>query len=153
GRDAESVAEYRELVGRQPEDAQLVSRYAEVLARTHDPDGAEAAYRRALELAPELPRASLGLGRLLLARDRAADAGARPDPAAPLRPELTEAPALLGRADLMEGRADDSLASYRRALALEPDDPALLNNVAWLLATAPTQAPGSAEEAVRFAEQ
>jgi tetratricopeptide (TPR) repeat protein len=60
---------------------------------------------------------------------------------------------LLGRAYLTEGRAEDALASYRRALALEPDDPALLNNVAWLLATDPTPEPGSAEEAVRFAEQ
>jgi len=152
-RDAEAVVQYHELVALRPDDALLVSRYGESLERTHDLDAAEAAYRRALEISPDLPRAQLGLGRLLLVRGRVGDAVAPLERAAALRPELPEAQALLGRAYLTEGRADDALASYRRALALQPDDPALLNNVAWLLATDPTPAPGSAEEAVRLAER
>ncbi len=52
-----------------------------------------------------------------------------------LRGQRVELARLLAQSRLAEGRPDDALAAFELALAERPDDPRLLNNVAFLLAT------------------
>lgn len=47
----------------------------------------------------------------------------------------------------------DAAAEYRQVLKLKPDEPAALNNLAWLLATCPDAAVRDGAEAVRLAER
>ena len=60
-----------------------------------------------------------------------------------------------GRADacLNLGRRADALADYDKALRLQPKDVGVLNNLAWLLATAPEQNLRDGKRAVVLADQ
>ncbi|NRF65505.1 tetratricopeptide repeat protein [Aquincola sp. S2] len=86
-----------------------------------DPAAAEAAYRRALVLAPAHVNATLNLGVLLSEQGRHADALAVYDAALAAAPD---APLLhFNRAVALEddGRPFDALAAYNACLALAPD--------------------------------
>ncbi len=60
-----------------------------------------------------------------------------------------------GRADayLNVGRQQEALADYEKALALEPKDDGILNNLAWLLATSPDEKLRDGARAIRLATQ
>jgi spermidine synthase len=186
-RNDEILPEYREILARLPNDAVLRANHAYALERVGQVEGARAEYETALRLAPALPQANFGLGRLLLLTGRPQEAWGPLARAAELQPLMAGAHALLARALRENGRREEAIETYRRALALEPrlfgprtalaqllidagrrdeavaelrlalaqspDDALLLNNLAWLLATAPTLAPGAAEEAVALAER
>ncbi len=51
------------------------------------------------------------------------------------------------------GKFREAVAEYRQVLAVKPDEPEALNNLAWLLATSPDSAVRNGADAVRFAEQ
>ncbi|NUZ07856.1 tetratricopeptide repeat protein [Schlegelella sp. ID0723] len=90
-------------------------------AEASDPAAAEAAYRRAIELAPCYADAYLNLGALLHDQGRFAAATRLYDDAIVRCPDA----ALLhfNRALALEdeGRVDEAIASYERAVALAPD--------------------------------
>jgi tetratricopeptide (TPR) repeat protein len=52
-----------------------------------------------------------------------------------------------------KGLIDDAVALYRRVLAINPDVPAALVDLAWILATSDRAALRAPEEAVRLAER
>jgi len=54
---------------------------------------------------------------------------------------------------LAAGRRADAIAQYREVLRLQPELPAALNDLAWLLATHPDAASRNGVEAVTFAEK
>lgn len=61
-------------------------------------------------------------------------------------------PAYLGDWHQHEGRLDAAEQAYRRAIALNPEDPRLLNNLAYvLMATKPDEAQALIEQALRMA--
>jgi len=59
----------------------------------------------------------------------------------------------LGSLYAREGRVDDAVAAYRRAMELDPDSPAVLNNLAWIRAVARTGDPGAPLEADELARR
>jgi Tfp pilus assembly protein PilF len=60
-----------------------------------------------------------------------------------LQPDLVRARVNLGDARLAEGRVEDAILAYEAALATSPDDPGLLNNLAWALLQHPTRWAGA----------
>ena len=73
--------------------------------------------------------------------------------AAELEPESTMTRARYADALRKSGNVCEAIQEYRAALQMRPDSPELLNNLAWLLATHPTDAVRNGGEAVRLAER
>lgn len=82
-------------------------------------EGAERAYRRALDVDPEHPDAHLNLGRLLHERGRLDEAEEHYRAAVAADPESARARYNLGVALEDLGRMDDAMAAYREALCLD----------------------------------
>jgi SAM-dependent methyltransferase len=86
-----------------------------------DWEGAEDLYRQALALAPGRPSLVFNLGRLMLDRERNAEAGQFFDEAVRAAPDDHEARYNLGVALARQGRFDEACVSYDRAIALRSD--------------------------------
>ena len=70
-----------------------------------------------------------------------------------LFPAALEVRAMLADMLSATGRAAEAERLFRDLIALQPDQPALLNNFAWLLATADDAAVRNGAEAIRLAER
>ena len=120
---------------------------------------AEAQMRAALPLQMDPPT----LAQVHLQLGAASAAGGRPDEgidsvrrALAIDPSIKEADRILGQAYTDLGNEASATQCFLRALEREPDDPSLLNSIAWLLATARdpvvrdgARAAGLGERAVR----
>jgi tetratricopeptide (TPR) repeat protein len=82
---------------------------------------AEVAFEHALEIAPDLPEARVGLAVALRSDGRAAEALLHLDHAAGVDPELAEAHADRGEALAALGRDAEALAAFDEALRIDPD--------------------------------
>ena len=81
---------------------------------------AEASFRRALRLNPNLAEAHVNLGNILHAQGKLEEAAASHARAMALKPEFAEACFNLANALQALGRLEEAVASYQRALALRP---------------------------------
>jgi tetratricopeptide (TPR) repeat protein len=157
GQTDEAAVHLSEAIRLRPHWARPRVDMAELLAERGERDAAIAQYARAVEIAPEDLRVRVNLASLLVRAGRTEEARAQlAHCAAELR-----AGALLPepfRAALHEGLGEtaadrsQAIAHYRDALAADSNRTRAANNLAWLLATAPDLAPGTAAEAVRLAE-
>jgi len=86
-----------------------------------DWEGAERLYREALALAPGRPSLLFNLGRLLLDRERDAEAERLFGEVLQTTPHDHEAHCNLGICRARQGRFEEALASYDRAIALKQD--------------------------------
>jgi Flp pilus assembly protein TadD len=95
----------------------------EGLARHRDGDfaSAEAAYRRVIEVMPELPDALHLLGAIFLQTDRHEAAADQFTKALALNPDNSLAHANIGLAFYELGRHQEAETAYGRAIALDPD--------------------------------
>jgi Tfp pilus assembly protein PilF len=98
-------------------------------------------------------RAHMNLGSALAAQGKLSEGIEHLERAIALSPQLNEAYGLLGEA--YSGAGNQRLAAryFQRALAVLPDNPFLLNRVAWLLATTPDDAIRNGAKAVELAER
>lgn len=74
------------------------------------------------------------------------------NPAVPINPEA-EKLILLARQLEVDGKSGEAIQSYRKALTLDPGNPAVLNDLAWFLATAGEPELRNGKEAVQLATQ
>ena len=70
-----------------------------------------------------------------------------------LQPNLGEAHNGLASALLQAGRVREAVAQYQAAVAAAPENPYLLNNLAWALATCPEASIRDGARAVELAQQ
>jgi tetratricopeptide (TPR) repeat protein len=124
GESQEAELAARRAVELLPADADIGYALAQIECRRvgTDPDSAETALRRALELDPEHPSAHLAhfqLGQLLYREERYEEAAAAYRSAAELRSDFAEAYAGLGQAAARTGDVDAAIAVYRRAIELK----------------------------------
>ena len=70
-----------------------------------------------------------------------------------IHPGIVGARVGLGNLLLRQRHLAEALRHYQAALGVEPDNAAVLNNVAWVLATAPDEALRDGAQAVRLAER
>jgi len=98
-----------------------------------DPEGAELAFRAALEIDPAHGKSLVNLARTLLDEDRATDALPFVVQAVENEPESVDAHRVHGRVLHTLGRTGDALEAYAAALALDPADAWSLNNAGLIL--------------------
>ncbi len=104
-------------------DAATLALLADVYEQSGRIEDARATYAAALEIHPEDPAASHGLGRLWLAEGSTEQALPHLEKAALARPKAAEYQLDYGRALEAAGRMADAEAAYRRAVALAPNLP------------------------------
>jgi len=91
------------------------------------------------------------LGAALAQRGRLDEAIPEFERALQISPNMVRAQSHLGMAFVMKGRAAEGLAQWRKVLQEEPDNPRVLNDAAWLLATSPEGSLRNGKEAVELA--
>ena len=117
----------RQMMARNPLDADLHIGLGDALAGMVRDDQAELSYRRATEVEPTYWQAYNALGRFLFQRGRSAEAETEFRRMVALVPSSAMAWSNLGGAEQMQGNFDGALAAYRKSLELEPSSSAYSN--------------------------
>ena len=115
-------------------------------------DDALARLRAVVRLEPGNAEGHERLGLLLASQQKLGEAAPHLQEAAHLTPNA-ETHYNLGLVLGMQGRLAEALANYRRALQEKPDSAPTLNDIAWILATAPQAELRNGAEAVALAER
>ncbi|MCH2186448.1 tetratricopeptide repeat protein [Myxococcota bacterium] len=111
------------IVSRSPEEARFQVLYAQLLSKVGtEPARTLAAWRRAVELGPELPAARRGLGQALMKSGQAEEARVQLEKAKALDASETATWLALAELDLQRGQYADAQANLRRAVELGPYD-------------------------------
>jgi tetratricopeptide (TPR) repeat protein len=109
-------------------------------------------YRMAIELRPGFAEAHANLGFALAQVERSEDARRHLEHALSLGLESAEVHVALGMLALQRRDGEPAVRHLREGLRLRPDQPSAANNLAWLLATSPSERIRNAEESIRIAE-
>jgi tetratricopeptide (TPR) repeat protein len=116
-------------------------------------DEAMRAYRTALQLNPRYAEAHNNLGSVLLRTGKTADARDHFDQALAIDGTNPQAHYNAGAAARVQGRTAAAIGHFRQALKLGGEQPAILTDLAWLLATAVEEALREPAQAVRLSER
>ena len=115
-------------------------------------DEATAQLQRALAVRPDYAEAHNNLGILLMRRGSLDPAIAQFREVVRIHPEGSGAHYNLARALLAGGHMADAVGHFRQAIASRPDDPLMLDDLSWILATSTDEAVRNPKEAVALAE-
>jgi tetratricopeptide (TPR) repeat protein len=148
----EAIADFSKAAELDPAYASAEGNLGHALLSKDHPDEAIPHLRKAVELAPKSAEYSNYLGQALGEKGQTDEAIAQFERALQLSPSLVEAHYYLGVALVMKGRRAEGLAHWRKALLKEPDNVQVLNEIAWVLATAPEAALRNGSVAVSLAE-
>jgi len=128
---------YAADVARRPSNARARSNLASVLIEQGRATDAEPLLLEAIRLNPSYPEAQANLGVAYVVEGRAQDALAPFERAIALAPGYVAIWRNYGEALASLGRYADAVRAFRKVLPTSPDDPDLLEGLAWILATAP----------------
>lgn len=149
----EAVTQLQNALELAPENTTVLESLAIALTdvgRNHD---ALVHWRSYVQLAPNDSRAHLNLGTALGFSNQVAEAESHLKRATELDPSFAPAFFGLGRAQSYLGRFDDALLSFRAALALNPNEPIVLQAAGRLLATHPDPSKRRPREALELANR
>jgi len=153
GRMDEAINEYREAVRIKPDYSQAYNNLGAALKSQGRLDEAVEYFSRAVKVRPDYAEAYANLGITLVDKGRPDEAIKNFRKALQLKPNLTEAHSGLADALSKQGKSDEAVNHYRLALRTKPDWPAVLNNLAWILATKPVRNKYDTNEAITLAEK
>ena len=137
-----AAALYQEALAQSPGDWVLYERMGRLRQNFGDHAGAEKAYRKVTELAPQIADAHYQLGNALDAQGRGEEARRYFELALQRRPDAVEAMNGLGLVLANEGKTAEAMAQYQKALRQKPAFAEARINLGQLLAS-----QGRAEEA------
>ncbi|HET9886645.1 MAG TPA: tetratricopeptide repeat protein, partial [bacterium] len=128
-----ALAQYDEIVRRDPRHADAWALRGSLLSEQGRHDEAIESMARAISIEPQDAKLIAGLGRAQEDAGDSAKALAEYDRALALDP--AERSAIVQKGLLLShlGRSTDAAATFRSGLERIPDDPEILNNLAWLL--------------------
>ncbi|HTK31981.1 MAG TPA: tetratricopeptide repeat protein [Candidatus Saccharimonadaceae bacterium] len=149
GRWPEAIGELREAARRMPDDADVALNLGLALAYGGRVDEAGDWFARAVAIDPGRADAWDQLGRVRMATGRESAATAAFANAVRLAPEGSDYRFHAGMAWMAVGDERAAAVDLRAAARLAPAAPALLNALAWLLATSPDSAVRDSTEALR----
>ena len=151
GRVDEAISQYQQALQLKPDYAEARYNFGNALLQKGRVDEAISQYQQALQLKPDYAKGHYNFGNVLLQKGRVDEAISQYQQALQLKPDNANACINLGSALLQKGRADEAMVHYQKALQLKPDSPDVLNNLAWLLATAPDAHIRDGVQAVKYA--
>ncbi len=112
---------YREVLGRQPDNAKALHLMGVLALQTGRTDQAVSSIGRAIAIQPDFPEAHNNLGNAFKVMGRADEAIAAYRQAIAWRQDFPEAHYNLGLLLRAQGRRDDAIAAFRHAIAARPD--------------------------------
>jgi tetratricopeptide (TPR) repeat protein len=153
GKLDEAIAHYRKSLEIEPGNAEAQDGLGTALLRKGDLDGAMSCFEKAAPLSPNPAANWCKLGDRFLETEDWAVAIACYQRAVKINPRDPVACAGLGMACFKNGDARNAIDSWRHALAIYPGQVPVLNNLAWLLATAADPSMRDGAKAVELATQ
>ncbi len=151
GQFDDAIAEYQKVLQINPNDFKAHYNLGNALAGRGQFDDAIAEYQKVLQINPNDCNAHNNLGIALGRCGRFDEATAHFQKALELNSDCTDAQNNLGIARSRREEIVKALAGRRDLLRLRPDDVALLNDTAWVLATDPNASIRNGAEAVELA--
>lgn len=149
---AEAIPHFEQTLKYNPQNASAHANLGRAFSLQHRYAAAEEHFQAALKLKPDGADVRQSYAGALMEQGKLGEA----------LPHLREAVRLEPRIDLClhfagllhaTGNFSESVAQYRAVVQREPDSVEALNNLAWMLATAPDATVRHGTDAVRFAEQ
>jgi Flp pilus assembly protein TadD len=153
GRLNEALEWGRKSVALDPDMISAHYNLAKALLRANRAGEAVPHFLKVLAARPDLPEARLDLGSAYGELGRWPEAARQFQQAAELRPGLAAARIGLAEALVRQGNPLAGLGEYQRALDLQPTNCAVLNNLAWVLATCDDSRARDGARAVTLAQQ
>ena len=144
-RHDEAIDCFRRCLARAPDHLDAMNNLASSLHRLHRFADAEAAFRRCLALDPGNLRTKSNLASVLIDIGRFGEAAALCEEVVAIAPDFGLAHLYLGAANGHQGRLRKSIAAFRQAHALQPDDVTTLGALGATLVEA-----GEFAEGLRF---
>ena len=135
-----------------PNNAQAHSNLGRVLSLQGRSAEAEPEFQAAVRIKPKDSEIRRSYASALAEQGRKAEAAKQLRELLMLKPD-TEARSQLATLLYQMANYSEAVAEYRQVVAAKPDQPEVLSNLAWLLATSPDSAVRNGTDAVRFAEQ
>ncbi len=148
-----AIGEFAEAIRLKPNYAKAQGNLGVALMRAGRATEGVARLEEAVRLAPADAEAHFNLGVALLDQGRAEAAVKQFSEALRLRPGEAKTHYHLALALARLRRSKEAIPEFREALRLQPDNPAALNDLAWLLASDPDPALRAGSEAVQLAEK
>ncbi len=143
---------FQQVVAIDADDHMAYFNLAQILWKQEKFAAAAEHFRRVTELRPRDALAHTQLASALVPMGRFREAIACMERALELAPDNADAHNKLGALRAEQGDHQAAMRCYRRALELEPEHNGAIENLAWLLATAPDDGVRDGDEAVRLAE-
>jgi protein O-mannosyl-transferase len=147
-----ALAQFTAAAQGNPRDASVQSNLGQLLGLLGQAQQAEAYLRRALALKPTDADAHVRLAKVLSAQGRNREARGHLQMALRFK-ETPQTRLELAGLLYQAGEARAAVVQFHRVLRTQPEQPEVLNNLAWLLATCADDLVRNGAEAVRCAEQ
>lgn len=152
GEIKQAVGMLSDFSKKQPQSDEVLLALSHALLADNRADEAMVAVRGALSLNPKNANSHYQLGTLLLKADKPAEAVTELEVALKITPAIEHHLALAEAHSLLNNNAR-AIAHYEQSLNFNTDVPATLNNLAWLLATAPESNLRNGKRAVEMGEK
>jgi protein O-mannosyl-transferase len=153
GKAYDAAAQYQIALQEGSDDPVMHNNLGNALQQEGKLDEAIAQFQIAVKINPRYTEAEYDLGNALARQGNTDQAITHYQMALQIHPNYGEAHDNLGIAFMKKGNVTGALAQYQMALQTRPADPAVLNNLAWLLASAPEAPMRDGRKAVELASQ
>jgi tetratricopeptide (TPR) repeat protein len=148
----EALADFQKAVTLQPDSAEAWTSLGRALFQKGQRDKAVVGLRKALEIRPDYVVGHNNLGCAFFEMGMLDEAIIQFQIAVELQPHDETAQANLGNALMKKGRLDEALLHLQKALEIKPHDLAVMNSLAWILATSPQVPLRNGVKAVELAQ-
>jgi len=135
GQNDGAMAEYRAVLKINPDSKEAHNNLGNMFDDAGHPDEAMAEFQAALRINPKFVAAHNNFGSLLVELGRFDEAMQQYTAAAQRDPAEWHAPFLTGKLLLKEGRDAEAVPYFKRAVAIEPNNPRVLTYLAQVLAS------------------
>jgi tetratricopeptide (TPR) repeat protein len=149
----EAIAYYQKALEINPDDADAHNNLALALAGRGEIDEAIAQFQNALKIRPDFGKAQNNLGTAMDRRGQVDEAIAHYRKALESEPDYVNAQRNLAAALDERDKLLKTIAQRHETLQIRPNDAALLNDLAWMLATNPNASVRNGADAVAFAQR
>ncbi len=151
GKVDDAIGEFQKAIELDTEYAAAEGNLGHALEEKDRLDEAIAHLTRALTIGPASAEVESNLGLALAEKGQVDDSIPHFKQAITISPRMAEAHAYLGTAMMMKSNRTEARTEWRVALQSDPNNVRVLNDLSWLLSTAPEPALRSGSEAVRLA--